>query len=64
MSKIYGYIYLTTNLRNAKKYIGQHKGSKLDANYFGSGTLIAKALHKYGKTNFIDFLKPIGFSLF
>lgn len=45
------YIYLTTNLVNNKKYIGQHKG-KPDDNYFGSGTTIMKALKKYGKENF------------
>lgn len=45
------YIYLTTNIINNKKYIGQHKG-KPDDNYFGSGTAILKAIKKYGKHNF------------
>lgn len=45
------YIYLTTNLINGKKYIGQHKGKPNDK-YFGSGTTILKALKKYGKENF------------
>lgn len=45
------YIYLTTNLINGKKYIGQHKG-ELSDNYFGSGSLISKAIEKYGKENF------------
>ena len=45
------YIYLTTNLINGKKYIGQHKG-ELNDFYFGSGVLITKALEKYGKDNF------------
>ena len=45
------YIYLTTNLINGKKYIGQHKGSPNDS-YLGSGTTILKAIAKYGKENF------------
>ena len=54
---MYGYIYLTTNLINNKKYIGKHKGY-YDKNYFGSGLLITKALNKYGTKNFkVDILK-------
>lgn len=45
------YIYLTTNLVNDKKYIGQHNGSIKD-NYLGSGVLLVKAIEKYGKENF------------
>ena len=45
------YIYITTNLINDKKYIGQHYG-ELNDSYFGSGTLIKEALKKYGKKNF------------
>lgn len=47
-----GYIYLTTNLVNNKKYIGQHRSSYIDENYLGSGTVFVKALKKYGKQNF------------
>ena len=42
MEKQY-YIYLTTNLVNGKKYIGQHYG-RLDDKYFGSGVIITKAI--------------------
>lgn len=49
---MYGYIYKTTNLINNKFYIGQHKSSVFDPNYYGSGLLINQAIKKYGKTNF------------
>ena len=47
-----GYIYLTTNLINNKKYIGQHKSEEFDSSYLGSGVTLQKALNKYGKENF------------
>lgn len=45
------YVYLTTNLINNKKYIGQHYG-ELEDSYLGSGNIFKKALVKYGKNNF------------
>lgn len=45
------YIYMTTNLINNKKYIGQHKGIPNDS-YLGSGVILAKAIKQYGKENF------------
>ena len=45
------YVYLTTNLINGKKYIGQHYG-EVDDNYIGSGSTLKKAINKYGKGNF------------
>lgn len=45
------YIYITTNLVNGKKYIGKHYGEENDS-YLGSGTLLKKAIQKYGKENF------------
>ena len=45
------YIYLTTNLINGKKYIGKHFGAIGDS-YLGSGTLLQRAIAKYGKENF------------
>lgn len=49
-SDFVGYIYKTTNLINGKVYIGQHiaNGDK----YIGSGTIITKAIKKYGLSNF------------
>jgi group I intron endonuclease len=43
-------IYQTTNLINGKKYIG--KDIKNNPYYIGSGTLLKKAIKKYGKKNF------------
>jgi group I intron endonuclease len=45
------YIYLTTNLTNNKKYIGQHNG-ELEDSYIGSGIHFLRAVKKYGKENF------------
>lgn len=45
------YVYLTTNLINNKKYIGQHYG-EINDSYFGSGHIILDAIKKYGKKNF------------
>ena len=44
-------IYKTTNLINNKIYIGQD--TKNNPKYLGSGTLIKRAIKKYGKQNFI-----------
>jgi len=43
-------VYLTTNLINGKKYIGMDSNN--NPKYIGSGTLILKAIKKYGKENF------------
>lgn len=49
---MYGYIYLTTNLVNGKKYLGKHKSDKFDENYKGSGVALNRAIDKYGWENF------------
>ena len=46
-----GYVYLTTNLVNNKKYVGSHKGP-VDDTYIGSGVILARATTKYGIRNF------------
>lgn len=33
----YGYIYLTENKIDGKKYIGMHKSSTFDHTYYGTG---------------------------
>lgn len=49
---MYGYVYLTTNKINNKKYIGQHVADRFSESYKGSGVLIREAIKKYGKDNF------------
>ena len=48
---MYGFIYLTTNKINGKKYIGMCKNTHRNG-YLGSGMLLKKAIRKYGKENF------------
>lgn len=51
-------IYLTTNKINGKSYVGQHKYLKLYDGYIGSGSILKKAIKKYGKENFeIEYLE-------
>lgn len=51
---MYGFIYITTNHVNGKKYIGQKNYDKRGnwKKYLGSGVILAKAIQKYGKENF------------
>ena len=49
---MYGYIYLTTNLINNRKYIGQHRSSEFDTTYYGSGKVLLQAIDTYGVENF------------
>lgn len=55
----YGFIYITTNEVNKKRYIGKRKFSSGWMNYYGSGLGLKRAIKKYGKSNFsrviIDF---------
>lgn len=50
---MYGFIYMTTNKINNKKYIGQKKfGVQDEITYLGSGNLLRAAIKKYGEHNF------------
>jgi len=58
----YGFIYITTNMINGKKYIGQrrfYKGWKI---YLGSGKLLRRAFKKYNKENFYKNIVAIAYS--
>lgn len=50
-SVTYGFVYITRNIINDKKYIGIHRKQKKD-HYLGSGKAFKRALKKYGKENF------------
>ncbi|MCM3387245.1 NUMOD3 domain-containing DNA-binding protein [Ureibacillus chungkukjangi] len=52
MDNVYGFIYMTVNLINGKKYIGKRKYSNGWENYLGSGLALKKAIKKYGRENF------------
>jgi group I intron endonuclease len=45
-------VYVTQNMVNMKMYVGVHSCVDLDDGYLGSGTLLKKAIKKYGEENF------------
>lgn len=48
---IMGYIYILTDTRNGKQYVGKHIGT--DKNYFSGGIIPNKIAKKYGKDVFV-----------
>lgn len=50
----YGFIYITTNMVNGMRYLGQKKFDEFNdwKHYLGSGTIIQHAIKKYGRENF------------
>lgn len=62
---LYGFVYVTTNLINRKKYVGQKKIKNKSVNwkeYLGSGTVFRKAIEKYGVENFQRVIIDIAFN--
>lgn len=54
-NKIYGYIYIITNLINGKQYVGQTVETikiRFNNHCAGKNSVISKAIRKYGKKNF------------
>jgi len=53
---MYGFIYLTTNIHNGKRYVGlcTHEKPILTEGklYLGSGTILKYAINKYGRESF------------
>lgn len=49
----YGFVYITTNMVNGKKYVGQRMFSDGWQAYLGSGIVFKHALKEYGKENFV-----------
>lgn len=48
----YGFIYLTINIINGKRYIRMCKNTHAKG-YLGSGKILRKAIQKYGKESFV-----------
>lgn len=63
INNIYGFIYITTNKINGKKYIGQKKYMKGWEDYLGSGTILRRSIDKYGKENFTREILSIAYSI-
>lgn len=49
---MYYTVYKTTNSITGRFYIGCHKTSELNDDYFGSGKYLNRAIARYGKENF------------
>lgn len=59
----YGFIYITTNLINGKKYLGQKSFDKGWERYLGSGRCFKAAVEKYGRKNFYRTIVCFCYSL-
>lgn len=46
----FGFVYITINKLDGKKYVGQH--SRWKENYLGSGYILKSSIKKYGRENF------------
>lgn len=52
--RVFGFIYITTNLVNNRKYIGKCEYNRINGweEYLGSGKILRQAIKKYGRENF------------
>lgn len=50
---MYGIVYMTTNVINGKKYIGQHQCKTEKDSYLGSGTALVRDIKEYGRKCFV-----------
>lgn len=53
---MFGYIYLTTNTVNGKKYIGKKQSDHFIPEYHGSGRYLVNAIKKFGSDKFSTVL--------
>jgi len=58
----YGFIYITTNMINGKKYIGQRMFYRGWRTYLGSGKHLKNSIKKYNKINFNREIIAIAYS--
>lgn len=71
-----GYIYITCNTINSRKYIGKHvlkytydvyentqNGHHIDTSYLGSGKILKSAFKKYGIENFVQFIVDYAYTI-
>lgn len=56
-----GYIYMLTDIRNGKKYIGKHNGT--NSNYWSGGLIPNRIANKYGKEVFERVIIEDGLSI-
>jgi group I intron endonuclease len=49
---VFHLVYQVTNLINGKFYVGYHKTANVNDSYLGSGTVLRRAVAKYGEENF------------
>lgn len=58
----YGFIYITTNMVNGKRYLGRRKFSEDWKYYLGSGKVFRRAIKEYGRENFIRHIIDIAYT--
>ena len=49
---MYYTVFVTTNMFDGKKYIGQHKTDIMNDTWLGSGKLLKNAIKRHGRKNF------------